>query len=156
MRRLGAAVGFALICSGCVVTPETQPVVSAVTGDVAADDPNCREYRAQAMVNGQAQDIVGRACLRPDGSWIVTEGPAGAPPQMMIYPPPPPPPYAYDPWLWDFPVGFSLGTTVVFVDRQHHLHHMQIAGLRRFRLAAGGGIRPPMPVRPAYGGMHRG
>jgi hypothetical protein len=154
MRRFGPAAGFALFCCGCVVSPEAQPIVSAVTGDVAADDPNCREYHAEAMVDGQPQDIVGRACLRPDGSWMVAEGPAGAPPQMMVIDPPPPP-YAYDPWLWDFPVGFSLGTTVVFVDRQHRLHHMQIAGLRRFHLAAGGAIRP-MPVHPAYGGVHRG
>ena len=154
MQRTVPVVSVVLACSACVVAPD--PVVSTVAGEVAPDDATCRDYHAQATVDGQPQDIVGRACRQSDGSWQVSEGPAGGPPQMMIIYPPPPPSF-YDPWLWDFPIGFSLGAAVVFVDRQHHLHHMQIAGLRRFHLARGG--IHAVPVHPAAGGMagmHRG
>ena len=156
MRQFAPVVGFLLACSGCVVAPQPQPIFSAITSDVSPDDPNCRDYRALATVDGQPQEIVGRACQQSDGSWRVVEGPTSAPPQMMaIYAPPP---YAYDPWLWDFPIGFSLGTSVVFVDRQHHIHHVQTTnGLRRYHFANGG--FHAVPMHPALGGavgMHRG
>jgi hypothetical protein len=159
MRQFVPVLSFILICSGCVAAPEPQPMVSAVNSDVAPDDPNCREYRAQATVDGQAQEIVGRACRQSDGSWKVSEGPTGAPPEMIaLYVPPP---YAYDPWLWEFPIGFSLGSSVVFVDRQHHLHHaMSVRGLQRIQIANGRGFHSA-PMHPALGGMdhfgmHRG
>jgi hypothetical protein len=155
MRQSMSAISLALVSFGCVVPPPPQPVFLQVAGDVAPDDAKCRDYHAQATVDGQPVEIVGHACQQDDGSWRVTEGPAGAPPQVMIMYPPPP--LAYDPWLWDFPIGFSLGTAVVFVDRKHHLHHMQMAGLRRIYLP-GRGLHTA-PVHPAVGtmgGMHHG
>ncbi len=159
MRQFVPVLSFILICSGCVAAPEPQPIVSAVNSDVAPDDPNCREYRAQATVDGQAQEIVGRACRQSDGSWKVSERPTGAPPEMIaLYAPSP---YAYDPWLWEFPIGFSLGSSVVFVDRQRHLHHvMSVRGLQRIHIANGRGFHSA-PMHPALGGMdyfgmHRG
>jgi hypothetical protein len=156
MRQFASVVSFILACTGCVVAPEPQPLFSAVTSDVAPDDPHCRDYRALATVDGQPQEIVGRACQQSDGSWRIVEGPSRAPPQMLaLYAPPP---YAYNPWLWDFPIGFSLGASVVFVDRQHHFHHMQVAnGLRRFHFANGGFHAVPMhPVSNGMAGMHHG
>jgi hypothetical protein len=144
-----------LACAGCVAEPEPQPMVTNVTSEVAPDDPNCIDYRAQAAVEGQPGLLVGRACRQKDGIWRVSEGPDGAPPQTIaLYAPPQ---YDYDPWLAEFPIGFSLGNAVVFVDRQHHLHHvMAVRGLRRVYVANRGGLHPA-PVRPAVvGGMHRG
>lgn len=155
MRQFVAVASFIFIGSGCVAAPEPIPMVSGVISDTAPDDPNCREYRAQATVDGRPAEIVGRACRQTDGSWRVSEGPPSAPPDMIaIYAPPP---YAYDPWLWEFPIGFSLGTSVAFVDRQHHLHHVHAAhGLRRMNVARGGGLHF-VPMHPAVGGgMHRG
>jgi hypothetical protein len=155
VRQLIPVLSYILVCSGCVAAPEPQPMVTSVTSDIAPDDPNCRDYRAQAAGDDQPQEIVGRACRQPDGSWRVSEGPPSAPPQMIaIYVPPPYAydPYAYDPWLWEFPIGFSLGTSVVFVDRQHHLHHaLSVRGLRRFNIANGGGFHSA-PMHPAPGG----
>ncbi len=31
----------------------------------------CREYRAHTMINGQPQDVQGRACRQPSGTWSV-------------------------------------------------------------------------------------
>jgi hypothetical protein len=159
MRQFLPVVGFILTCSGCVAAPEPIPMVTGVISNTAPDDPNCREYRAQATVDGQPQEVVGRACRQSDGSWRVMEGPPSAPPDMIaLYAPPP---YAYDPWLWEFPIGFSLGTSVVFVDRQHHLHHVHsVQGLRRINMAHGGGFHSA-PMHPGFGGMehfgmHRG
>jgi len=158
MRQFVPVVSYILVCSGCVAAPEPQAMVTSVTSEIASDDPNCRDYRAQAAGDGQPQEVVGRACRQPDGTWRVSEGPPSAPPQMIaIYVPPP---YAYDPWLWEFPIGFSLGTGVVFVDRQHHLHHaMSVRGLQRYNIANGGLHFAPMHPPPggaAQFGMHRG
>ena len=78
---------------------------------------------AQAMIDGSPQPIVGRACLQPDGTWIIVEGPPDKPDQYTtVYVPPPYAYYAYvDPWLWTAPIGLSVGA-FIFVDRDHHVH----------------------------------
>jgi len=133
MRQLIPLAGVVLACSGCVQAPlrPAEPVISQVTERVAADDPNCQEYTAQATVDGQQQEIVGRACRQADGSWRIAEGPPGEPTQFQtVYGPPlsytygsiyPYYPY-YDPWFWGPPIGLSFGGSFVFVDRFHHFH----------------------------------
>ena len=134
MRALVGSAVLALLCSACVAAPPPAPppVASAITGfqtKVAADDPNCRDYTGQAMIEGTSQPVVGRACQQPDGSWRVAEGTAANPNQYVaVYPPPTYPVYypgyyyadywPYDPWFWDAPFGFGGG----FVFFDHHFH----------------------------------
>jgi hypothetical protein len=91
MRPLIAVAGLILIGPGCVQAPlpPPEPVISQVRERVAADDPTCRDYTAQATVDGRQQEIVGRACQQSDGSWRIAEGPPGQPTQYQtIYGPP--------------------------------------------------------------------
>jgi surface antigen len=138
MRPLIAVAGLILIGPGCVQAPlpPPEPVISQVRERVAADDPTCRDYTAQATVDGRQQEIVGRACQQSDGSWRIAEGPPGQPTQYQtIYGPPlsyaygssyPYPYYPYyDSRLWGPPIGLSFGSSFVFVDRFHHFHHFR-------------------------------
>jgi hypothetical protein len=129
MRDFIPVMAVALICSSCVSARPPPPLFSQVTGQVDPNSPNCRDYSAQATVDGKQQEIVGRACQQNDGSWSIAEGPAGQPLQLVtVYAPPPYTYYSdYDPWLWGWPIGLSLGASVIFVDRDHRFHHVQFA-----------------------------
>lgn len=137
MREVIVTFCGVLACAGCVAAPMPEPVISQITSRVAADDPRCQQYTARATINGLEQDIAGRACQQPDGSWRVAEGPPEQPDKyVIVYAPPAYSGYpAYDPWLWGPPIGISLGA-LVFVDRDHrfhefhHLHHFAFGGFR--------------------------
>jgi hypothetical protein len=149
MRELTLVVGVTLACSGCV-PPPPQPVFTQVASQVAPDDPNCRVYSAQATIDGRPQAIAGRACRQTDGTWRIAEGPPGQTPQFAtVYAPPPYSYYPYyDPWLWDWPIGLSLGTSAIFVDRDHRFHDFRFAG--RHDGGRFGGFRG------RFGGFHGG
>jgi hypothetical protein len=153
MRDFIPVIGIALICSSCALAPPSPPLFSQVTSQVAPDSPNCRDYSAQATVDGKQQEIIGRACQQDDGSWRIAEGPSGQPVQFVtVYAPPPYDYYSYyDPWLWGWPIGLSLGASVLFVDRDHRFHHVQFAN--RHDGFGFGGIRGGFG---GFGGMHRG
>jgi hypothetical protein len=36
-----------------------------------ATGQQCREYQSTTTINGQPQQIVGTACLQPDGTWRI-------------------------------------------------------------------------------------
>jgi hypothetical protein len=100
-------------------------IITPVSSTVAADDPNCREYTAVATIAGeQQQQIVGRACRQPDGSWRIVEGTPEQPGQViMVYPPPPPNyvyPYPAYPWFWGPP--FAVGASFAFFSGHGHHH----------------------------------
>jgi hypothetical protein len=121
MRRIIAVASIPLCCASCAV-PQPTPVISQVSTSVAPDHPNCIVYSTEASTGQTERQILGRACRQPDGSWKVTEGAPGQPPQAMLYSPPPDAYWGvYDPWLWGPPIGFSVGA-LVFVDRDHHVH----------------------------------
>ena len=132
--RLGPITATLLVCGGCVAqpVPPSEPVINQVEYRPDPNDPNCCVYTAQATVNGVPQQIVGRACRQPDGTWRIVEGTPGQPEQYVaIYGPPPYTwypdycPWGCDWWWWGPPIGLSLGTFVV-VDRDHHFrqfHH---------------------------------
>jgi len=126
MRRIIVAAGIALGCAGCALPQPVEPEISQVSTSVAPDDPNCIVYSTQAAVGQTERAIIGRACRQTDGSWKVTEGSPGQPTQSTLVYWPPPDAYVgiYDPWLWGPPIGFSVGA-VVFVDRDHHVHHIR-------------------------------
>ena len=50
--------------TGQIVTPATRQV---------ADGRYCREYTRTATIDGRPQQIYGRACLQPDGSWQIVD-----------------------------------------------------------------------------------
>jgi surface antigen len=154
MRPFILFAGVALGCTGCVAVPLSEPVITQVAMTAPRDNPNCRFYTAQALIDGKSEQIVGRACRQADGTWQITEGPPGEPDNMAaVYAPPTYANYGdYDPWLWEPPIGLSLGA-VVFIDRVHHLHdgrhfahvsimHMHgMAGHRGFAHGSAGGMR---------------
>jgi hypothetical protein len=155
MRGTILVTGMALACSGCVTAEPDGPVISQITTTASPNDPACRDYTAQAVIEGQTRPIVGRACLQQDGTWKIVEGPPGQVDQYTtVYAPPPYAYYGYlDPWLWSPPIGLSLGA-FIFVDRNHrfhdghrfahfdHMHHFaghHFAGHHGFGHRGGGG-----------------
>ena len=128
MRKISLILGMTLFCSGCASVPS--PVFSSVVSQAVPNDPRCHDYSALATIDNQRQKIVGHACLRDDGTWRIVEGLPDQPAQLVtVYEPPP---YAYypyyDPWLWNWPIGLSLGTSVIFVDHDHQFHRFRFSG----------------------------
>jgi len=147
-RRAAAWLAGLGLCAGAF-TP------AFAEGDWGGGPP-CQEVVGQAEIDGTLQQIVGLACLQPDGTWQIVDS-AGAGPQYYATP------YYYDtPWYWA-PVGVGIGASVIFVDHFHHAHPMHrvffhrggmggfhgFAGGRGFRAVAPGGMR-------GGGGMHGG
>ncbi|MBN9563784.1 MAG: hypothetical protein J0H14_24130 [Alphaproteobacteria bacterium] len=166
MRILVAVLSSTLVCAGCVQAPppSAQAVISQATERVAADDPACREYTAQATVDGRPQQLVGRACQQSDGSWRIAEGPPDQPMQFQTVYAPVSYPYGYplyypyyDPWFLGPPIGLSFGGGFVFVDRSHHFHHFHHFG---HSFANDGfrhdGFRHSGFGNGGFGGMHHG
>jgi hypothetical protein len=55
--------------------PVDRPVTVAPLGG-AVPSSYCREYQADATIDGRPQPVYGVACYRPDGSWqILTQSP---------------------------------------------------------------------------------
>src|SRR5262245_39797280 len=91
------------------------------TAAMAADD-NCREFTSTANIGGQEQQVVGMACLQPDGTWRIVSGTASGietgpppiqpPPVIAIPAPYPPPPPYWGPPVWGPPV--FVGTSLFF------------------------------------------
>ncbi|MFP3566554.1 hypothetical protein [Paraburkholderia sp. SIMBA_030] len=107
------------LCSGiCCLCLSTGCAAQYDASAPSNDTPPCRIVAGQAEIDGVMQQITGRACLQPDGSWQMVEGDGTA---LASYPAPV---YYYDPWYWGPPVVFGGGVSFVFVDRFHHHHHM--------------------------------
>jgi hypothetical protein len=135
MRLLALLAGLALVGSGCVAVPPPVPVVTQATMAVSPGNPACRDYTAQAVIDGSTQTLIGHACQQADGSWRVIEGTPEQPQQFVaVYPAAFYPVYPYDPWFWGPPIGLSVGA-FVFVDRGHHFHDF---GRFHHRFALGG------------------
>jgi hypothetical protein len=123
MRNIISLLTIVVPLAACATAPPP-PVVAPVTMTVPANAPECREYTAEATIDGKTQQIVGRACRRDDGSWQIVEGTAAQPAQVVaVYQVPPYPYPYYDPWYWGPPFGF--GASFLFVDRHHHFHHRE-------------------------------
>jgi hypothetical protein len=100
-----------------------EPVLSQVTATPVAGNPDCHNYTALATIDGKQEKIVGKACRQSDGSWAIAEGPPTNPSQYTtVYWPPTDSYYAdYEPWLWDAPIGISIGAPFFF-DVHRHFH----------------------------------
>jgi len=153
MRLPLIPIALAALVSACVVAPPPAPYpvspipvspvppasadaapVSDFQTKVSATDPNCHDYTGTGMIDGKPEQLVGHACLQPDGSWKVAEGTVAQPDQyVMVYPPPTYyadggyypdyyPGYWGDPWLW----GAGLGSSFLFFGPGFHhgfFHH---------------------------------
>ncbi|TAL95375.1 MAG: hypothetical protein EPN73_13950 [Paraburkholderia sp.] len=120
MRNL---VGVGAVLGTCIAC--TTPVASQSVADDPLNDPalTCRTVVGEAQIDGVAQQIVGRACRQPDGTWQIVQDADGS--EAAIYPVPPYPYYPYyDPWYWGPPVAIGVGASFIFVDHFHHFHHM--------------------------------
>jgi hypothetical protein len=152
MRELVPVIGIVLACSGCVSGPTPQPTFSQVTSQVATNSSNCRDYSAQATVDGRQQEIVGRACQQSDGTWRIVEGTSGQPEQFVTVFAPPAAYYPYyGPWLWGPPIGLSRGGPVIFVGRDHRFHPFRIPYVHN-----GFGFDRPHAEFGGFRGTHRG
>jgi hypothetical protein len=59
-------MGLAVIGAGCASgAPNVETAVA----------PDCREFKAPVMIEGQSQELVGLACQQPDGTWTPVEIP---------------------------------------------------------------------------------
>lgn len=96
------------------------------------DMSTCRDVSTQIEIDGAMQPVLGRACLQPDGNWMLVGAYDGSASYPYVY--------GYGPWYWGGPI--LIGGSFVFVDRFHHFHHRN------------GGFRPGMGRRPA--GMGHG
>ena len=77
--------------------------------DVTGNYGNCRAVVGQAEIDGTAQQVVGRACLQPDGTWQFVQSPDG---DVMWYPVAT---YPYsDPWWWGPPALYQFGRELHF------------------------------------------
>jgi surface antigen len=142
---LCSGLGGLCLCAGCAAQTEA----NASPDDTAT----CRFVAGQAEIDGVMQQITGRACLQPDGTWQIVEGDGEA----LAYSPTPV--YYYDPWYWGPPVVFGVGVSFVFVDRFHHFHHMDHVHYTHTSYGTGMGARggwhggAPMHT---WGGMSHG
>ncbi len=130
-KVLGAAAAlFAGLGFGM---PAAAQMAEAGTWDTGSAP--CQQVVGQAEIDGTQQQVVGLACLQPDGTWQVVDTSGGA----VAYPAPA---YYVDPWYWA-PVGVGFGASFIFVDRFHHFHHMHRVFMPRAGVAGGfrGGFR---------------
>ncbi|ASV99650.1 hypothetical protein [Paraburkholderia aromaticivorans] len=141
--------GFASLCCCAACAAPLEAHADALAMDVST----CRFVVGQAEIDGVMQEISGRACLQPDGTWQIVEDDAAA--QALADGSL----YYYDPWYWGPPVVFGVGVAFVFVDRFHHFHHMDhvryLHGLHG-PYGAGHGASRGGPPTHTWGGMSRG
>ncbi|ASL42566.1 hypothetical protein bAD24_I03695 [Burkholderia sp. AD24] len=150
--RLGS--GVACLCLGALCAApaaaqmDSQTAAQMDAGTPLADTSTCRFVVGQAEIDGVMQQVSGRACLQPDGTWQIVQDDAGA----LA------PAYYYDPWYWGPPVVFGVGVSVIFVDRFHHFHHMDHVRYVHGSYGVGGrgGWHGGSSVHVWSGGAHMG
>ncbi|MFM0094686.1 hypothetical protein PQQ87_03675 [Paraburkholderia nemoris] len=132
-HQFGTGLRFGVACL-CLCAVYAAPVEAQAQADANApstDTSTCRFVVGQAEIDGVMQQVSGRACQQPDGSWQIVEDDAAA---LALAPAPV---YYYDPWYWGPPVLFG-GVSVIFVDRFHHFHHVDHVHYVRGSFGMGG------------------
>src|SRR5580700_12123851 len=107
--------GTLLVCLGL-----SAPALAQTYDDLPPPDNsgNCRAVAGQAEIDGTMQEVIGRACLQPDGTWQFLQSAEGD----VLWYPVAAYPYA-DPWYRGPPLFIGVGASFFFVDRFHHFHH---------------------------------
>src|SRR6266404_4649604 len=99
-------IGLGTVLGTCIAC--TTPVASQSMAEDPLNDTalTCRTVVGEAEIDGAMQQIMGRACRQPDGTWQIVQGADGS--EAAIYPVPAYPYYPYypyyDPWYWGPPV----------------------------------------------------
>lgn len=149
--------GTPLVCVAFTASACAQTNDNAAAPDYGAD---CRAVSAQAEIDGTMQEVTGRACRQPDGTWqLVRDTPDG---NVLVYPAAV---YPYpDLWYWGPPLFIGVGAGFVFVDHFHRFHHFGHVDHDRFgaphgmgfgRRPFGGGRMHGPGGMHGFGGMHR-
>ncbi|ABE30181.1 putative lipoprotein [Paraburkholderia xenovorans LB400] len=144
--------GIVWLCLGAACAA---PLAAHADDDaLSGDGSTCRFVAGQAEIDGVMQQITGRACLQPDGTWQIVDDDAAA--QALADGAA----YYYDPWYWGPAVVFGVGVSFVFIDRFHHFHHMDhvryVRGVRGPYVVGGHGGWHGAPPMHAWGGMSHG
>lgn len=113
-HQFGTRLGSGVACL-CLSAVGAAPAGAQTDANASSSDASaCRLVVGQAEIDGVMQQISGRACLQPDGTWQIVEDDAA---QALT-------PDYYGPWYWGPPVVLGAGVSFIFVDRFHHFHHM--------------------------------
>jgi hypothetical protein len=116
---LAASAVLGCQTAGAQAPPSNLPAISGPTAATPDAGGNCKDYSATATIDGEQHSISGRACKQADGTWRIAEGPPGsAQPQIAYWQPDGPGYIDDDPWLWGWPIGFSIGVPF-FIDVHH-------------------------------------
>jgi len=154
MRNL---IGLGMVLGTCMACTTPGPPPSMAAAPLDDQTPTCRMVVGQAEIDGTMQQIAGRACRQPDGTWqIMQDADGGA---VAVYPLTAYPYYPYyDPWYWGPPVAIGVGGSFIFVDHFHHFHHMDHGhfGHPSGGMGGRGGFHGMGGVRPTGGGMSGG
>jgi len=67
LRRVAAITVAMVGLSGCVVYEHPVPYTAPAAATPV--EQTCREYRTTATIDGTTQQLLGTACLQPDGTW---------------------------------------------------------------------------------------
>jgi surface antigen len=123
MRNTIRSITVVLACCAGIA-----PAMAQTTPDdlMAAGTATCQNITAQAVINGQLQNVSGLACLQSDGTWQIVQN---------LYPPAQ---YAYgwyDPWYWGAPIG--VGTAFFFIDSAHRRHRLDHVFFRHSEFGPG-------------------
>jgi surface antigen len=138
--------GTLLVCLGL-----SAPALAQTYDDLPPpdDSANCRAVAGQAEIDGTMQQIIGRACLQPDGTWQMVQSPEG---NVLWYPLAA---YPYpDAWYWGPPLFIGVGASFFFVDHFHHFHHFD--HFNHFHQMDHNHFGRPMGAGFHSGGMHGG
>jgi hypothetical protein len=73
--KLCSGVACLCLCAASVAPAQAQTDTNAPLNDAST----CRFVVGQTEIDGVIQQVGGRACLQPDGSWQIVEDDAGAP-----------------------------------------------------------------------------
>jgi hypothetical protein len=124
MRRIVSSMILSVVpvfmLGGCAVPPSA----SASTMEPAAVSTvaECRDVDATVVLDGTTQHLPARACREGSGSWALIHDDADVDAGVNVNAgyPPPDAYFAYDPWFWGYPFGFS--SVVVFDSGHFHGH----------------------------------
>ena len=133
--------GLAIPPSAAADTTEPPPPITTVA--------ECRDVNATVVLDGTTQHLPARACREGSGSWELIRDDADFDPGFNVNAGYPPPDayygYAYDPWFWGYPIGFS--SVVVFNSGHFHdrgrfgFHGFANHGFGNHGFHGGGGMR---------------
>jgi hypothetical protein len=124
VSSLVLSVAPVFMLGACAVPPSAS--ASTVEPPGVSTVAECRDVDATVVLDGTTQHLPARACREGSGAWALihddadVDTDAGANVNVNAGYPPPDAYFAYDPWFWGYPFGFS--SVVVFGSGRFHGH----------------------------------